>query len=156
MDRVLLTDPFTLEDFDLVTAVLPVHDLGILFLQSRLDNRLELFHEAVLPFPKRARVVGADVGYRVDGELRTCTDTHRIDDEAKRRNEAARENCRFSLGRNDTEAMEQTHSSGNISGVWENDQGMEVVNRRNDELETNQNTDPFLDKVDIVTVCTES
>ena len=55
-----------------------------------------------------------------------------------------------------TQAMERTHSGGNIPGVWENDQGMEVVNRRNDELETNQNTDPFLDKVDIVTVCTES
>lgn len=94
-DRALLTDPFTLENFDLVTAIFPSHDIGILFLQSRHDNGLELFCEAVLPFPKGASVVRADVGNRVNGELRAGTDVHRTDNKAKRRNEAAGENCHF-------------------------------------------------------------
>ena len=92
MGRVLLTDPFTLEYFNLVTTVFASHDLGVFFFQGWLDNRLELFHKAVPPFSERARVVGTDVGNRVNGKLRTGADVHRIDDEAKRRDEAAREN----------------------------------------------------------------
>ena len=89
----LLTDPFTLEHLDLVTTAFTGHDLWVLLFQSGLDDRLELFHEAVPPFPERARVVGANVGNRVNGEPRSGTDVHRIDDEAERRDEAARENC---------------------------------------------------------------
>ena len=96
MDRVPLTDPFTLEHFDLVAAVFPGHNIGILFFQSRLDNGLEHIHKSVSPFPKRARVVGADVRNRVDGELRVGADIHRIDDEAERWDKAARENYPFS------------------------------------------------------------
>ena len=96
MGRVPLTDPFTLKHLDLVAAVFPSHNIGILLFQSRHDNGLELFHEAVSPFPKRARVVGADIGNRIDRELRAGTDVHRIDDETERWDEATRENCRFS------------------------------------------------------------
>ena len=95
-DWVLLTDPFTLEYFDLVTTVFPCHNLGVLLFQGRLDNGLKLFHEAVPPFPERARVVGTDVGDRVDGKLRSGTNVHRADDEAERGDETARENYPFS------------------------------------------------------------
>ena len=95
VNQASLTDPFTLEDFDFVTAVLPGHDFGIFFSESRLDNRLELFQETVPPFPKRASIVGADVGNRVDGELGASTDVHRADDEAEGRDEAPRENYPF-------------------------------------------------------------
>ena len=96
MDWVPLTDPFTLEHFDLVAAVFPSHNIGILFFQSGFDNGLELFHKTILPFPKRTRVVGADVGNRVDGELRVGTDVHRVGDKTKRWDKAARENYPFS------------------------------------------------------------
>lgn len=88
----LLTDPLALEHLNLVTSALAGHDLGILFFQGGLDDRLELFHETVLPFTERTCVVGADVGNRVDGEFRTGTGVHRIDDKAKRRDKTTGEN----------------------------------------------------------------
>lgn len=78
--KLLLTDPFTPEDIDLVLAISPCHDIGMLFLQGRFDNGLELFLEVVPPFSKRASVVRADVGDRVDGELRVGADVHRVHD----------------------------------------------------------------------------
>jgi len=87
-----LTNPFTLEDLNLVTAIFPIHDIGIFLLQSGFDNGLELFHKVVPPFTKRARVVGADVGNRIDGELRVGADAHRVYDETERWDEAPREN----------------------------------------------------------------
>ena len=83
MDRTVLTDPLALEHFDFVTPVLPGHDLWILFFQSGLDNRLELFQETVPPFPERASVVGPDVGNRVDCELGVGADVHRIGNEGE-------------------------------------------------------------------------
>jgi len=90
-----LTDPFTLKHFNLVAAVSPGHNIGILFFQSRFDNGLELFQESASPLSKRACVVGADVGDGVDGELSVGANVHRIDDETERWDEAARENYPF-------------------------------------------------------------
>jgi len=116
---VLLTDPFTLEHFDLVATIFPGHDIGILFLQSRLDNGLELFCEAVPPFTKGTGVVRADVGNRVDGELRVGTDVHRTNDEAERRDEAAGENCRFRVSTVEERGWgEGTHSNANRPSLW--------------------------------------
>ena len=55
------------------------------------------------------------------------------------------------------ERADRTHSDGNRSSVWRGDRGMEGVNKRNDGAgNKKKNTDPFLDKVDIIAVCTES
>ena len=91
-DRMPLTDPFTFEHFNLVTTICPSHDIGILLLQSRFYNGLELFHETVPPSPKGASIVRTDVGDRVDCELRAGTDVHRAGDESERWNETAGEN----------------------------------------------------------------
>lgn len=45
---------------------------------------------------------------------------------------------------------------GTAQNEWGNDQEMEVVSRRNDKPEEKLNTDPFLDKVDIVTIRVEA
>ena len=157
VDWVPLTDPFTLKHLDFVAAVFPGHNVGILLFQSRHDNRLELFHETISPFPKRARVVGADIGNRINRELRAGADVHRIDDETERWDEAARENCRFSSQQMAKErGWEKPHSGRNRPSIWESDQGMEVVSKRNDESVSQVNTDPFLYEVDIVAVLIET
>jgi hypothetical protein len=101
----------SLKDFNPVAIIFPVHDLGMLFLQSGLDNGLGHFHEPVLLFPKHAHVVGDDVGNRADGELRTYIDVYRSGDEAKLKMRQPGKPLIFGLTRNDAKAMVQIHSN---------------------------------------------
>ena len=97
----------------------------------------------------------ADVGHRIDRELRTGTDIHRIDDKGERWNETTRKNCpSLRVSTRDEEWKGKLTLMIQVVEM----QGMEVVRKRNDGLEVcvQMNTYPFLNKIYVIAVRIET